>query len=98
MSLFRPNVKFPEPLSIGQHLGLWHWWAGQTTFVVLLLGGIVVALVAFNSDRPTWLPTGIDQTAETAWFRLTYTLIYFWVLAIASWIGGRVSLFLFTSK
>jgi len=99
MSLFRPNTKFAEPLSIGQHIGLWHWWAGQTAFVVFMLGGIVVGRVGFYSGRSIeWPYAGFDYTAETAWLRLTYELVHFTILAVISWIGGRVALILFASR
>jgi hypothetical protein len=99
MLLFRPNTKFAEPLSIGQHLGLWLWWAGSTAFVVFLLGGIVVGLVDFYGGRPTeWPYTGFDRTAETAWFRPIFEVIHFSVLAAVCWVGGRGALFLFASR
>jgi hypothetical protein len=99
MSLFRPNTKFSEPLSFGQHLGLWSWWAGSTAFVGFLVGGIVVGVADFYSGRSTeWPFTGFDRSATPAWSRLIFKLIHFSIIAVVCWVAGRVKLFLFTSR
>src|SRR5262245_54447671 len=99
MPLFRPNTKFAEPLSLGQHLGLWLWWAGSTAFVCFLLGGAVAGVAAFFGERSSeWLYAGFDRTTETAWLRLAFEFASFSVIAALCWIGGRAALFLLAAK
>lgn len=98
MRFFRPDTRFPEPLSLGQHLGQWLWWAGSTASVCFLLGGAVVGIFGFFG-QPSGSPyAGIDGTTGTALLRLTLELANFGLIAALCWIGGRLALFLFASK